>query len=96
MEQYHSSIKSTVVNPGRGSKLIQISSVKSSIDKYKVNSDEFIKAYNLLFSRGASNRKFMKQKLLEFSGYLPPLPNGKYDVKLQEKADEKIEVCVTK
>lgn len=91
MEQYHSSIKSTVVNPGRGSKLIQISSVKSSIDKYKVNSDEFIMAYKLLFSRCASNRKFMKQKLLEFSGYLPPLPNGKYDVELQEKADEKIE-----
>lgn len=80
------------VVPGRGSKLADLESVKASIEKC---SAEYIPvAYKFLFgSRGKPTKKEMKQNLLEFSGYLPPLPNGKkFSDEELEKYDEEYEV----
>lgn len=87
--------KVAAVAKGRGEKLGDIKAVQDNMKKYKISSDEFTNAYKFLFSnRGISSKKLMKEKLLEFSGYLPPLPKGKYDKDKQDDDDEVIEVSV--
>lgn len=83
----------SAVPQGRGDKLGDIAGVNTSINSYKLNTEELLSAYKFVFSnRGTSNRKLMKEKLLDFSGYLPPLPKGKYDVDKQDEEDEVYEV----
>ena len=87
-------VNDTRVIPGRGAKLADLESVKASIEK--CNSEDLPFAYKFLFrTRGKPTKKEMKQILLEFSGYLPPLPNGKKlsDEELEE-FDKDYEVSV--
>jgi hypothetical protein len=93
MISHNATIKAATLEEGRGTKLVNIECVKASIDKYKLNSDEFTNAYKFLFSRGVSNKKIMKQKLLKFNGYLPPVPENKKKEQ-QEEEDENIEVSL--
>ena len=91
--QFNNAMKAAVIAEGRGKKLGDIEGVKNCMKKYTLNSDEFVFAYKFLFSnRGVSNKKLMKEKLHAFSGYLPPLPKGKYSQKKQDEDDEVIEV----
>jgi len=90
MISHNATIKAAALEEGRGTKLVDIECVKASIDKYKLSSDEFTNAYKFLFSRGVSNKKIMKQKLLEFNGYLPLVPEDQKNEQ-QEDEDENIE-----
>ena len=95
MASYNAATKASTVLQGRGEKLGEIATVKASMNKYKLNSDEFPFAYKFVFSsRGIANKKLMKEKLLDFSGYLPPLPKGKYNKERQEEEDEAVEVSI--
>jgi len=92
MKSSDAATKASTVLEGRGEKLGEIATVKASMTKYKLNSDEFSFAYKFVFSnRGIANKKLMKEKLLDFSGYLPPLPKGKYNKERQEEEDEVVE-----
>ena len=93
MASVNSSIKIATVDVGRGKKLGDIEVVKDSMKKYNLSSGELLSAYKFVFSsRGVSNKKMMKDKLLEFSGYLPPLPKGKFNQEKLDEDDEVIEV----
>ena len=93
MASVNSSIKIATVDVGRGKKLGDIEVVKDSMKKYNLSSEELLSAYKFVFSsRGVSNKKMMKDKLLEFSGYLPPLPKGKFNQEMLDEDDEVIEV----
>ena len=95
MASFNAASKTATVVKGRGKKLGEIQAVQDNMKKYKISSDEYTNAYKFLFSNiGTSNKKLMKKKLLEFSGYLPPLPKGKYDKKKQDDDDEIIEVSL--
>jgi len=92
MASYNAAAKVSTVFEGRGKKLGEIEAVKDTMKKFKLTSDEFLSAYKLLFSnRGISNKKLTKEKLFGFSGYLPPLPKGKYNQKRLDDDDEVIE-----
>mmetsp|Transcript_9124 Transcript_9124/g.22653 ORF Transcript_9124/g.22653 Transcript_9124/m.22653 type:complete len:307 (+) Transcript_9124:197-1117(+) len=92
MASVNAASKAATVFKGRGKKLGNIEAVDTNMKKYKISSDEFVAAYKFLFNnRGTSNKKLMKDKLFEFSGYLPPLPKGKYDKKKQDNEEEMIE-----
>lgn len=92
LASFDNAMKAAVIPKGRGEKLGDIVEVKNCMKKFTLNSDEFISAYKFLFSnRGIANKKLMKEKLHEFSGYLPPLPKGKYNKDKQEEEDELIE-----
>mmetsp|Transcript_24780 Transcript_24780/g.58157 ORF Transcript_24780/g.58157 Transcript_24780/m.58157 type:complete len:329 (+) Transcript_24780:113-1099(+) len=92
--QFNNAMKAAAIAEGRGKKLGDIAAAKNCMKKFTLNSEEFVYAYKFLFSnRGIANKKLMKEKLLAFSGYLPPLPKGKYD---EEKQDEEDEVIETK
>ncbi len=95
MASANAASKMASVAKGRGTKLGDIEAFEKNLKKYKLNSDEFVNAYKFLFSnRGLSNKKLMKDKMLEFSGYLPPLPKGRYDKKKLDDDDEVIEVSI--
>ncbi len=95
MASVNAASKAATVFKGRGKKLGNIEAVDTNMKKYKISSDEFVAAYKFLFNnRGTSNKKLMKDKLFEFSGYLPPLPKGKYDKKKQDNEEEMIEVSI--
>ena len=95
MASHNHTLKLSSVPKGRGKKLGDIPAVKSSMNKYKLNTEELLFAYKFVFSnRGTANKKAMKSKLLEFSGYLPPLPKGKYNKEQQDEKDEVFEVSV--
>jgi hypothetical protein len=84
--------KASPVVPGRGSKLADLKGVKASIEK--CNPGDLPFAYRFLFpARLRVTKKDMKLNLLEFSGYLPPLPKGKKlsDEELED-LDEEYEV----
>jgi hypothetical protein len=85
-------VKVAPVVPGRGTILADLASVKASIEK--CSPEEIPFAYKFLFtSRGKPTKKEMKQNLLEFSGYLPPLPKGKKLTEEElEEYDEEYEV----
>jgi len=88
----NAAMKAATVSQGRGTKLGEIDASKKAMRKFTLTSEEFIFAYKFLFSnRGTGNKKLMKDKLHDFSGYLPPLPKGKYNKKKQEDEDEVIE-----
>jgi hypothetical protein len=68
--------KASPVVVGRGTALSDLESVKASIEKCITEDLPF--AYRFLFGpRGKVTKKEMKNNLLEFNGYLPPLPKGK-------------------
>jgi hypothetical protein len=88
--------RAAVVEKGRGMKLEDIPVVKAAIEKVALNSDDLPFAYTFVFSnRFKPTKKEMKQKLLEFSGYLPPLPKKKLDQEEQDANDEVHEVRVS-
>lgn len=92
MKSLNAAAKASVVAQGRGKKIGEIAAVKASINQYKLNTEELLFAYKFVFSnRGTSNKKLMKDKLLEFSGYLPPLPEGTYNKERQDEEDEVFE-----
>uniref|UniRef100_A0A7S4ALD8 DEK-C domain-containing protein n=1 Tax=Pseudo-nitzschia australis TaxID=44445 RepID=A0A7S4ALD8_9STRA len=94
MSSYNAAVKASAIAVGRGKKLGEIAAVKSSINMYKLNTEELLLAYKFVFSnRGTAKKKSMREKLLEFSGYLPPIPKGKYD---EERQDEEDKVFETK
>jgi hypothetical protein len=95
MTSFNAAANAATVVEGRGKNMGEIGAVKDTMKKFKLTSDEFLSAYKFLFSnRGISNKKLMKEKLFGFSGYLPPLPKGKYNQKRQDDEDEVIEVSV--
>lgn len=92
MASVNAAMKAATFVEGRGKKLGDIEAVKNAMKKFKPSSDEFSFAYKFVFAnRGMGNKKLMKEKLLDFGGYLPPLPKGKYDKKKQDDEDEVIE-----
>lgn len=77
---------------GRGKKLGAIPSVKESIDKYTMNSEEMLAAHRLLFNmRAGVPKREMKHNILSFSGYLKEIPKG-YDKEKMKEEDEAEEV----
>ena len=77
---------------GRGVKLGDLPAVRSSIEKYKASSNECQTAHKLLYTmRSKPALKDVKNNILNFSGYLVPLPKN-YDEKVMEKEDENEEV----
>jgi hypothetical protein len=92
MASVQAAVKTSSIVQGRGKKLGEIETAKSSMKKFTLASEEFLFAYKFLFSnRGISNKKLMKDKLYGFSGYLPPLPKGRYNKQMQDDEDEVIE-----
>lgn len=92
LKQFDNALKAAVIAEGRGEKLGDIAGVRNCMKKFTLTSDEFSQAYKFLFSnRGIANKKLMKEKLLGFSGYLPPLPKGRYNKEKQDEDDEVIE-----
>eukprot|EP00980_Cylindrotheca_fusiformis_P021176 scaffold8136_cov127-Cylindrotheca_fusiformis.AAC.16 len=79
---------------GRGSKLGSFPSVKASIESSKRTADEISFAHQFLFGKkGKPTKREMKDHLLEFSGYLKPIPSGKSRTdKEVEKEEELVEV----
>jgi hypothetical protein len=88
---------------GRGTKLGSFPSVKASIESSKRTGDEITFAHQFLFGKkGKLSKKDMKANLLEFSGYLKPIPSGKNrNDKEVDKQEELVEVrhaccvCIT-
>jgi hypothetical protein len=78
--------------PGRGTKLDELPAVKSSISH--AMKQDLVAAYRFLYGQknGFPQMKDMKTRLLQFSGYLPPLPMENYDDEKQEVEDEAVEV----
>lgn len=95
MEKYQASIQRKKLADGRGIKLQQIDIVRSSVERHKIHSEEFQMAYRFLFGRSSVPKNQMKIRLLQFSGYLPPLPKGTYDEEKQEKEDERCETIMS-
>jgi len=92
MASVQAAVKTSSIVQGRGKKLGEIEAAKASMKKFTLASEEFLFAYKFLFSnRGISNKKLMKDKLYGFSGYLPPLPKGKYNKQRQDDEDEVLE-----
>lgn len=83
---------------GRGTKLGAFPSVKSSIESSKRTGDEIAFAHQFLFGKkGKPTKKEMKDHLLEFNGYLKPIPSGKKRTdKEVDKEEEAIEVSCVK
>lgn len=81
--------------PGRGTKLQDLDICKSCLVNAPSNPN-IITAYKFLFGKkyGLSPQiQMMKTRLLEFSGYLPPLNLVEnYDDEKQDSIDEKLEV----
>lgn len=79
---------------GRGAKLSSFAVVKSSIEAAKRTGDEIAFAHQFLFGKkGKYTKKEMKEHLLEFSGYLKPIPAGKSRTdKEVDKEEEQVEV----
>jgi hypothetical protein len=79
---------------GRGSKLGSFPSVKSSVESAKRTGEEIAIAHQFLFGKkGKYNKKEMKAHILDFSGFLKPIPAGKKRTdKEVEKEEEPIEV----
>jgi hypothetical protein len=79
---------------GRGTKLGSFPSVKASIESSKRTVDEITFAHQFLFGKkGKVSKKDMKANLLEFSGYLKPIPSGKNRTdKEVDKQEELVEV----
>jgi hypothetical protein len=93
MASERAAAKAAVIVKGRGVKLGNIPAVKDAIEKVPTNSEDLPLAYTFVFSnRGLPTKKEMKVRLLEFSGYLPPLPKGKFNQEEVDADDEKHEV----
>jgi hypothetical protein len=75
------------VPKGRGVKLGSIALVKEAIEK--TSGDDLVFAYTFVFGHrgGKMTRKEMKEKLLEFSGYYPPVRKGKTEAELDREEE---------
>ena len=64
---------------GRGQKLGSFPEIKASVEASKRTHDEISFAHQFLFGKkgGKLSKKEMKDHILEFSGYLKPIPSGK-------------------
>ncbi|KAG7352344.1 hypothetical protein IV203_008392 [Nitzschia inconspicua] len=84
--------KETKVPPGRGFKLRDIPVIKAGIEKIPANHEDLVSAYTFVFGpRPKVTKKEMKERLLEFNGYLPALPKGKYDDDEMDREEDKYE-----
>jgi len=84
------------VPPGKGTKLTDIPSVKTKIDKTVVKDPTLIAAHKFVFGgRGVVNKKFLKKQLLGFSGYLPVKNEGEEEEEKgqENQDDDAISVC---
>jgi hypothetical protein len=85
--------KEAGVPKGRGVKLGDIPVLKARIVKIPLSHEDLSFAYNFVFGpRGKVAKVEMKEKLLEFNGYLPALPKGKVDDATMDKEEDKYEV----
>ena len=78
---------------GRGKKLKDFPSVKSSIEHSKRTKEEILAAHRFVFGKkGKYSKKELKDHLLNFSGFLKPIPTGKKrtddDINKDEEAIE--------
>lgn len=82
------------VPKGRGYKLCEIPALKVAIEKIPTTQEDLVLAYTFVFGArvGKVTKKEMKEKLLEFNGYLPALPKGKIDDDAMDKEEDKYEV----
>jgi hypothetical protein len=96
MTSERAAAKEASVPNGRGVKLGEIPIFKAAIEKIPLSHEDLSMAYTFVFgSRSKVNKKEMKEKLLEFNGYLPALPKGKVDDAAMDKEEDKCEVgCV--
>lgn len=67
------------ITKGRGQKLGSFPETKASVEASKRTYDEISFAHQFLFGKkgGKLSKKEMKDHILEFSGYLKPIPSGK-------------------
>ena len=80
---------------GRGQKLGSFPEIKASVEASKRTHDEIAIAHQFLFGKkgGKLSKKEMKEHILEFSGYLKPIPSGKKRTdKEVDKEEELVEV----
>lgn len=86
------------ITNGRGSKLSSFPVCKSSIESSKRTFDEIFFAHQFLFGkRGKLSKKDMKAHLLQFNGYLQPIPAGKSrSDKDVDQAEEQVETKMSK
>jgi hypothetical protein len=85
--------KESGVPKGRGFKLSEIPVVKATIEKIPFSHEDLTFVYTFVFGpRGKVTKKEMKERLLEFNGYLPALPKGKFDEDEMDKEEDKYEV----
>lgn len=83
---------------GRGEKLGSFPSLKAYVESSKRTGEEIATAHQFLFGKkGKQSKKEMKAHILEFSGYLKPIPAGKKRTdKEVDKEEEAMEVsCYT-
>jgi type IV secretory pathway VirB10-like protein len=85
--------RATIVD-GRGTKLEKIPSCKQSIHDTSKNSEEMKKAHSLLFG-GHMARKYYKDDLLAFNGFLPK-KDSSVSKEEQEAIEEDLEVCASR
>mmetsp|Transcript_1030 Transcript_1030/g.2011 ORF Transcript_1030/g.2011 Transcript_1030/m.2011 type:complete len:349 (-) Transcript_1030:281-1327(-) len=83
---------------GRGDKLETFPVVKQSIEASKRTVDEILFAHQFLFGKkGKLSKKEMKEHLLEFSGFLKPIPAGKKRTDKEiEKEEEQLETKMSR
>ena len=81
-------LKQASIPKGRGVKLETIALVKDSIDKNN-STEDLVFAYTFVFGQrsGKPTRKEMKEKLLEFSGYYPPVSKSKTEAELDREEE---------
>ncbi|CAJ1936611.1 unnamed protein product [Cylindrotheca closterium] len=81
---------------GRGSKLSSFAVVKQSIEASKRTLEEISFAHQFVFGKkgGKLSKKEMKEHLLEFSGFLKPIPAGKK--RTDKEVDKEEEALETK
>jgi len=86
------------ITKGRGSKLSSFAVSKSSIESSKRTGDEIAFAHQFLFGKkGKVSKKDMKTHLLDFNGYLKPIPTGKERTdKEVDRAEEQVETKMSK
>lgn len=89
-ENFADKAKEETVYEGRGIKLGEIEALKEHLAKWTAGSDEMMMLHKLIY-KGRPAKKDIRSNLLNFSGYLKPIPDGKTPEDMKEE-DEELEV----
>ena len=79
---------------GRGTQLLDLEPVRTSIEALPVTAPELLAAHKFLYpSQRKPPKQVIKSDILEFSGFLPKLQEGQ-DEKDVDESDDKLEVSI--